>query len=305
METSVKHMRVSFSGVGDSDERRLPPQKTQSFKGGKRGQNWFRRQFSGDMNRENSNDTNSSEFATALAAAAAAIHSIEESHRPRRPREEHEAYSPKGISIRDDNIAGRVSKRYSGKDAIAVTSEASMKKPEVPEQRTANVWTDNQKTPKKASSMKKTPTFTNNNMNGNVGKKIGTMLETKPPSYEKFPTERPVTSGIGATKADAWEKAEMEKINKRYERMNSTILSWENEKKGKAKRRMDRIESEIERRRARATQRYRSDITKIDQVAGGARAVAEDKRRDDVTKTKEKANRIRRTGKVPCSCFCF
>lgn len=71
-------MRVRFSGVEqekrESDSirnRRIPPQKTQSFKGDKK-KSLFSRHFSGQMNQEYD------EYPTALAAAAFAIKSLED-----------------------------------------------------------------------------------------------------------------------------------------------------------------------------------------------------------------------------------
>ncbi|KAK2656272.1 hypothetical protein Ddye_009324 [Dipteronia dyeriana] len=42
------------------------------------------------------------------------------------------------------------------------------------------------------------------------------------------------------TKADAWERAQMEKNIKRYEKIKSGILDWENERKMQAKLKMER-----------------------------------------------------------------
>ncbi|KAF9591498.1 hypothetical protein IFM89_004552 [Coptis chinensis] len=330
MENLVKQIRVRFSGLGqDSDEgrsyvreRKLPLQKTQSFKGGKKVQSWFRRQFSGEMSRDNDGNY---DFATAIAVAAFAITALEEgSQAPRKLSEGPETSLTRTMSRKEDSTAGRISRRFSG--------EASMKKPEVAEQITPEGWTDNQKMPQKGvrtvpsikksptfadkhlngvPSIKKSPTFADKHLNGTGSTKFGTTADARPTVYDTFPTaggrteEKTTASVVGETKADAWEKDQMTRINKRHERMTSTILSWEKEKKAKAKRRTDRIESEIERRRARAVQRFRNDITRIDQIAGGARAVAEERRRDEEMKTKEKANKIRSTGKFPVSCFCF
>lgn len=65
------------------------------------------------------------------------------------------------------------------------------------------------------------------------------------------------------------------------------------------------LQRELESKRAKAMQRFRGDIEHIGQTAGGARAKAEEKKRNDVFKVKEKANIIRKTGKVPKTCFCF
>ncbi|XP_042499555.1 remorin 1.4-like isoform X2 [Macadamia integrifolia] len=96
------------------------------------------------------------------------------------------------------------------------------------------------------------------------------------------------------------------RLKKRYEKMNSTIQAWEEEKKKKARRRLDRKEGELEQRRARVLQQHRVEIQRINQIVGGAKAQAEEKRRnDEQLKAKEKANKIRATGKVPATCFFF
>ncbi|XP_052295513.1 uncharacterized protein LOC102616806 isoform X3 [Citrus sinensis] len=125
-----------------------------------------------------------------------------------------------------------------------------------------------------------------------------------PPTETKrqIPARPPTTE----TQADAWEKAEMARIKERYEKLNETILSWEERKKKKARRKLDRAEGELEKRRVKALQKFRSDMESIDRIAGGARAQAQEKRRKAEFKAKEKANKIRTTGKIPattCSCF--
>ncbi|KAH7833877.1 hypothetical protein Vadar_010663 [Vaccinium darrowii] len=91
----------------------------------------------------------------------------------------------------------------------------------------------------------------------------------------------------------------------RYEKLSTTIQEWESRKKAKAKRQRDRNESELERKRAKAMQRYRSEMENIAKIAGGARAQAEENRRNEEFKVKEKANKIRSTGKIPPTCLCF
>lgn len=66
-----------------------------------------------------------------------------------------------------------------------------------------------------------------------------------------------------------------------------------------------KLQSELERKRKKALEKYNSEMKYIAQVAGGARAQAEERRRNEVLKAKEKANVIRKTGKVPTTCFCF
>jgi hypothetical protein len=112
--------------------------------------------------------------------------------------------------------------------------------------------------------------------------------------------------------------------------MNATILSWENKKKEKAKKRLRKTEvcfiyifviqltffsgadkylldlqSDLERIRSRALKQFHDDIVDIDQIAGGAKAKAAERQRNEEFKAKEKANTIRKTGKLPRTCFCF
>ncbi|MED6194351.1 hypothetical protein PIB30_027739 [Stylosanthes scabra] len=107
--------------------------------------------------------------------------------------------------------------------------------------------------------------------------------------------------------AEAWEKAKLEKIQKRYEKIKSQILSWEREKKIHAKMHMERKKSELEKRRAVATQHYNVKIASIDKITQSAITQLEDQRRRELSKTTEKANKIRKTGRVnpAINCFCF
>ncbi|PQQ20461.1 transcription factor PIF7 isoform X2 [Prunus yedoensis var. nudiflora] len=86
------------------------------------------------------------------------------------------------------------------------------------------------------------------------------------------------------TEADAWEKAQIKKIQRRYEKVKSAILAWENEKKMQAKIKMEKRKSELEQRRASNMQHYQIKQTRIDQIAGGARAQMEEKRRNEESK---------------------
>ena len=51
--------------------------------------------------------------------------------------------------------------------------------------------------------------------------------------------------------------------------------------------------------------KFREDLDRIDQITRGAREQADAKRMKEELKAKEKANRIRTTGRLggPCSCF--
>ena len=54
-----------------------------------------------------------------------------------------------------------------------------------------------------------------------------------------------------------------------------------------------------------ATQHYGNKVARIDKIAQGALTQLEDKRSKEVSKAREKANKIRKTGRVPVKCFCF
>ncbi|KAG8074001.1 hypothetical protein GUJ93_ZPchr0006g46026 [Zizania palustris] len=113
-------------------------------------------------------------------------------------------------------------------------------------------------------------------------------------------------SGSTATKADEWEKAKLASIKDEYEKMKETIAEWENEKKVKAKRQKDLKEGELDRKRAKALEEYNEEVTRISKIAGGARSMAEERRYNDEKKAKEKASRMRSSGKASrrtCACF--
>ncbi|KAJ6720837.1 REMORIN FAMILY PROTEIN [Salix viminalis] len=132
----------------------------------------------------------------------------------------------------------------------------------------------------------------------------------KVPKPELPPTSNPATpptrraKGDG-TDADAWERAELSKIQRRHEKMKGTILSWENKRKEKAKKRIRKTEGDLDKIRSTALKQFHDDMVDIGQIAGGARAKAEERQRNEEFKAKEKANTIRKTGKLPRTCFCF
>ncbi|MBA0703820.1 hypothetical protein Golax_016117, partial [Gossypium laxum] len=120
------------------------------------------------------------------------------------------------------------------------------------------------------------------------------------------------TNNALETKADAWQNAELHKLNKRYENMKASIHEWEKEKKVRAKVKMERkkiencfaesndglveVQKELEKKIKRSHQVYQLKISRIDDIAGGARAQVDEKRRNEELKIKEKAKQIRATG---------
>ncbi|XP_073271657.1 uncharacterized protein [Primulina huaijiensis] len=114
------------------------------------------------------------------------------------------------------------------------------------------------------------------------------------------------TSRVRRNNADSWEEAQMIKIRKRYDKMSAEIQAWEKEKKMKAKHRLERRETELEIKKSRNMKHYQSKILRIDRLAAEAKAKIEGKRRVQMSIAKEKASKMRSTGKVSVKyCFCF
>ncbi|XP_073268248.1 uncharacterized protein [Populus alba] len=349
MENMLKQVRVRFSGQEKPEEPRsarqgrIPPLKTPSFKDGsqnKRPGNWFRRQFSGQTNQDY--DSNRTEQAVAVAAAASAITSLNASSTPEQKKI---SMGPETSMTQPDrkregltgliSESGRISKQFSGKGSKSQDREVpeTATKEKTPSEVAAaasRVKRTLTPTDKPAPSMKKTPTSIESAESMTDERPIKPEITVPKPETSKpaIPHTRPAIED--GTDADAWERAELSKIQKRYEQVNATILSWENKKKKKAKKRHQKTEvgfiyifviqlnffsgadkylldlqSELERIRSRALKQFHDDIVDIDQIAGGAKAKAAERQRNEEFKAKEKANTIRKTGKLPRTCFCF
>ncbi|CAI8591444.1 unnamed protein product [Vicia faba] len=106
-------------------------------------------------------------------------------------------------------------------------------------------------------------------------------------------------------KAEAWEKAKLQRIQKRYEKMKLQILSWEGEKRIQAKIQMERKKNEMDHQRENVIEHYKRKIARLDMIGQRAIKELEDQRRKQELKVKEKANKIKKTGRVPVTCFCF
>lgn len=65
------------------------------------------------------------------------------------------------------------------------------------------------------------------------------------------------------------------------------------------------IQKELEHRREMEILHYKNKIARIDMVKKGAITQLEDHRRKEESKVREKANKVRKTGKAPIKCFCF
>ncbi|KAL6190121.1 hypothetical protein ACLB2K_036520 [Fragaria x ananassa] len=332
--------RARFSGVdqvkaeesGSVIDRRIRPQKTQSFKEKKKTQNWFQRQFTGKMS-EDYDSIVEIEHATAVAAATFAVKSIEEAAISDKKRAGNETgdslvkiKSKKEETTLSKPEAGRLSKLFSGAGLTKGTQEDQDSKVPISTspnhkipQKTLLPAPSIKQTPTSdvilpAPSMRKAPTFADKPLNSTSSIKPGTSA----PKLDLPTTTKPATPsnetkwqsaarpGVVKTKADEWEEAEMAKLYKRYEQLTNTILSWENKKKKKSKLQLGKRESEIERRRLKALEKYNNEMETIKQIAEGARAQAEEKHKNKVLKVKEKANTLRRTGEeAPTGCCCF
>ncbi|KAF3437583.1 hypothetical protein FNV43_RR20339 [Rhamnella rubrinervis] len=214
-------------------------------------------------------------FATAIAAASFAIHSLEEAelqYQKRLGENLRTSRTNTKTSRKDDmQSSGAATRRLSNKEAKHSAGESSPRRP---------VGLDH-----KASES----AFQSRNPS-----------RTSPVRGDRYQNRKGIIAGnTGVTKAEAWEKTQMEKIKNRYEKLKSTILAWENEKKMRAKIMSERTKSTLEQRMTANQKHYQNKIARIDEIARGARAQIEEKRRNKESDVKEKAKKIRSTGNVP------
>ncbi|TVU47964.1 hypothetical protein EJB05_07582 [Eragrostis curvula] len=136
-------------------------------------------------------------------------------------------------------------------------------------------------------------------------------------AIQKAPsTARPATSyhsrrngdtAIGGTgsKTNEWEKAKLARIREEYEKMMETIAEWETEKKVKARRKKETKEAELDKKRAKILEEYNLEMSRINKISGGARSMAEERKHNDEKKIRDKADKMRSTGKLPRTFGCF
>ncbi|KAK4263544.1 hypothetical protein QN277_028938 [Acacia crassicarpa] len=265
----------------------------QSYEEKKKGQNWFQRKFVKKMNRDY--ESGDLEHVTAIAAAAYAASNQEIPEIPQQKKTERsltKTRSKKDASKAPVPQTGG-SKRFS--DSFKLTDGQGKKEPKSPardQKATAHV------------PSKKTLSFR---------ELLKTKSDTAAPEVAapvQYESSKPLTPTKPVTKeaeaeADAWEKAELEKIKQRYEKLKETIDSWENKKRKEAKHKLNLQESQLEKRRLKAMDKFRDDLDRIDQITRGAREQADAKRTKEELKAREKAHGIRTTGRLqgPCSCF--
>ncbi|KAI6683182.1 hypothetical protein NL676_029095 [Syzygium grande] len=260
----VRFLDPKEEEVSGSRQIRTVQQQTDSSKAVQKTQNWFTRQFSGQMSRDY--DYGDGEYASAVAATAFAICSLEENEVGRRTK------------MREDFASSQ--NKIKSKMVDMKTGPTTAKKVTMG---SSNLEAEGTKTnvPWKASAKKSASTSITPKLNENRSR-----------------------HSRKEDKADAWERAQIEKIRKRHEIMKSSIFAWEKEKKTRAKRSFERKRNELEQRRSRNQQHYQYKVARYDQVAREARAQAEEKRRTEESQVKEKAKKIR-SGEAPVICFCF
>ncbi|EXC11025.1 hypothetical protein L484_015245 [Morus notabilis] len=233
-------------------------------------------------------DARESDFATAVAAAAFAVHSLDQAELQyqKRKQEALEISRSKAKSRKDEITAeipssSRPTRLFSGKEA-KTAGEVSMRRSVAREDKVSERASP-AKQPSRASSVRQA---------------------TPADRYQMQKGTSSRQNGI-ESKADAWEKAQMKKVQSWNEKSKSAILAWENEKKMQAKLKMEKRKSLLEQRRAQNMQHYQNKVVRIEKIAGGARAQLEEKRRKEELAVKDKAKKTRSGGNVPLKCFCF
>ncbi|KAJ8774568.1 hypothetical protein K2173_017014 [Erythroxylum novogranatense] len=251
MEYLIKQTRGKYSGRGTPEEsgsiwdRRIPIQKTVPFKEEKkRPQFWFRRQVSRQMSRNY--DLDEIEKATAVAAAAYVIASLNESAIPAQKVSQGPDASLDQVKSKEEATKTSTSKRLSG--------AGSMRNQETPDNEAQDITVkidgpvpSLKKTPtstsKPALSTERIPTSSENDLKSRKvepKKEVPTrrpeISVSKPDMPSKKPEnavpepdlpstskpigrtveQTPTKPGKGDLNADAWEKAELAKVKKRY-----------------------------------------------------------------------------------------
>lgn len=297
----MKALRVQFSGVEKRD------------KGGEASTILPQENSAPGRAQMDSGDEYNAIFAATIAAAAYAIAAEEEKQKASPVQ----LPSKRGESMRKPTGGSKISRWFSAKeraeDADEGPANVSVRRPLKPEQRKPGGTGSDQKVPlplppkmhdssvgaKKApGSSRKSP------------EKKGSKRFEQEQAVQRVPTAvRPATSyqsrrnddgaaGVTAiagtqSKADAWEKERLARVREEYEKMMETIAEWETEKK-----------VALDRKRAKQLAEYNQEMTRINKIAGGARSMAGERKYEDEKKIREKAKKIRSTGKSPRGC-CF
>ncbi|KAL6648581.1 hypothetical protein ACP70R_012805 [Stipagrostis hirtigluma subsp. patula] len=279
----------------------------------------------------NSNGEYDAAFAATIAAAAYAIAAREEKLATQKKLVPIEAVPPaqspakRSESIRKPAGGSKISSWFSGKEPAEDDDDGpvniSVRRPLKPAQGKPEDTASDYKVPPKMTDSSLSVKKGSGSFNKTADKKGSKKFEQEQAIQKAPSTVRPATSyhagrnadglnrvaatGGTGTKADEWEKAKLIGIRDEYEKMMETIAEWETEKKVKARRQKEQKEAELDRKRAKALEEYNQEMARINKIAGGARSMAEERKYNDEKKIREKARKIRSTGKLPRSCACF
>ncbi|CAN6290254.1 unnamed protein product [Urochloa humidicola] len=309
MDGDLKKLRVRFSGVGKGNNvgrqtSEVSPQERPAF-------------GRAEMNSGGEYDA---AFAATIAAAAFAIAAREEKLATQKKPVPIEAVPPawspvkKAESMKRPGGGSKISRWFSGKEPVEDNDDGpanvSVRRPLKPVPgKPEDIAPDHKVSPKTvetSQSVKKGSGSSNKAADRKGSKKF-----EQEQAIQKVPsTVRPASSyhsrrngegtagvtaigGTGST-AEEWEKKKLARVKEEYEKMIETIAEWETEKK-----------AELDKKRAKALEEYNQEMTRINKIAGGARSMAEERKYNDEKKIKERAHKIRSTGKPPRTCACF
>ncbi|CAN1137953.1 SWR1-complex protein 4 [Linum perenne] len=273
---SAHHRRVAFS---EQDSNRTATRRSLSFDGDNKMQrSWFHGQDNYEY------DPKEMEYSAAVAAAAFAISS----------REEAEADYGRKIKVERQRLMGRAKSIKEG----PITRLGSFRSLSIKEERdpgeSSNRTQGNQDQrvqQQESGFPAKRPSLSSSTMKPEQGKQ-----------YQRTHSMRREADVSGP---DSWEKAQLRKINTRYEKMKSKVVAWEEAKKMKAKLHMERKRNELEMRTTRNMQHYQSKLVRIDMIASGVKEQLDEKRRKEEAQVKERVRHGGPNGRGSSMNSCF
>ncbi|XP_031106712.1 uncharacterized protein LOC116011295 [Ipomoea triloba] len=228
------------------------------------------------------------DYAVAVAAAAYAIKSLEDSIRDQRKG----PLPEKNFTIRTATIVDTrkpIAPTSSIKKAPTLmnsTNGVASSKPEIEAARKIDRPA--------ATSFRKTPTFGERLLDRPATRKPETPVNLPSRQFSSQPST-PTKVVKGGTRADVWEQEELEKIRKRYEKLNSTIDEWETKKTIKAKRHLEETEADLDTTRAKALAHYCNEVERIVNISEGANRQAEqNQQNEELKKNREESSEEKR-----------
>ncbi|CAN1296607.1 SWR1-complex protein 4 [Linum perenne] len=262
--------------VRDHDQAFIPD--VMSFGDNKMQRSWFHGQDNYEY------DPKEMEYSAAVAAAAFAISS----------REEAEADYGRKIKVERQRLMGRAKSIKEG----PITRLGSFRSLSIKEERdpgeSSNRTQGNQDQrvqQQESGFPAKRPSLSSSTMKPEQGKQ-----------YQRTHSMRREADVSGP---DSWEKAQLRKINTRYEKMKSKVVAWEEAKKMKAKLHMERKRNELEMRTTRNMQHYQSKLVRIDMIASGVKEQLDEKRRKEEAQVKERVRHGGPNGRGSSMNSCF